>query len=132
MLTAAGVGGLGLILMGLVLGRLRSSTDASLSTVRAWCYLRLRAGRRYITVRCRQSAGFRKTWGGSWEQGRRSRRWHITPAPADFVLLSTPSSTWACSPWPARDQLVDDGDTKAALGQRVQVRPRAVGLRSAA
>ncbi len=49
-------------------------------------YLRLRDGRRYITVRCKHSAGLRKTWAG-WEQARRSRRWHITLDPADFVAL---------------------------------------------
>ncbi|MDQ3989125.1 MAG: hypothetical protein M3291_08005 [Actinomycetota bacterium] len=49
-------------------------------------YLKLHGGRRHITVRCKQSAGFRKTWTG-WEQAARSRRWHITLAPADFVAL---------------------------------------------
>jgi len=56
------------------------------SEEKAGIYLRLRSGRRYITVRCKQSAGFRKTWVG-WEQGRRSRRWHITLNPPDFVAL---------------------------------------------
>jgi len=56
------------------------------SEEKAGVYLRLRAGRRCITVRCKHSAGLRKTWGG-WEQSRRSRRWHITLSPADFVEL---------------------------------------------
>ncbi len=52
----------------------------------AGSFLRLRNGRRHITVRCKHSTGFRKTWTG-WEQADRSRRWHITLDPADFVAL---------------------------------------------
>ncbi|MBA3369449.1 MAG: hypothetical protein H0T99_12405 [Geodermatophilaceae bacterium] len=52
----------------------------------AGIYVELRSGRRYITVRCKQSTGFRKTWVG-WEQAGRSRRWHIILDPADFVSL---------------------------------------------
>lgn len=56
------------------------------SEEKAGMYLKLRADRRHITVRCKQSAGFRKTWVG-WHQGRRTRRWHVTLNPADFVGL---------------------------------------------
>jgi len=37
-------------------------------------------------VRCKENTGFRKTWTG-WQQAPRSRRWHITLDPADFVAL---------------------------------------------
>ena len=56
------------------------------SEEQAGIFLKLRDGRRYITVRCKHSAGFRKTWSG-WEQAGRSRRWHISLEPADFVAL---------------------------------------------
>lgn len=56
------------------------------SEQKAGVYLRLRAGRRHITVHCRHNVGLRKTWNG-WKQGRRSRRWHITLDPPDFVGL---------------------------------------------
>lgn len=52
----------------------------------AGIYVELCSGRRYITVRCKQNTGFRKTWVG-WEQAGRSRRWHIILYPADFVSL---------------------------------------------
>lgn len=63
-----------------------SGPDGITSDTGAGIYLDLRCGRRRIIVRCPQSAGFRRTWTG-WEQGARSRRWHITLAPADFVAL---------------------------------------------
>ena len=56
------------------------------SEEQAGSFLKLRNGRRHITVRCKHSTGFRKTWTG-WEQAGRSRRWHITLDPADFVAL---------------------------------------------
>lgn len=53
---------------------------------KAGIYLRLYDGRRHITVRCKENTSFRKTWTG-WGQASRSRRWHITLQPADFVVL---------------------------------------------
>ncbi len=52
----------------------------------AGVYLEFHGGRGNIIVRCNQSTGFRKHWTG-WEPGKRSRHWHITLDPADFVAL---------------------------------------------
>lgn len=65
-----------------------SGHDASYESVdvRVGTYLQLCAGRRRITVHCRNAGVVRTTWAG-WEQGRKRKRLDITLDAAEFVAL---------------------------------------------
>ena len=65
-----------------------SGNDASYTTTpaRVGTYLRLREGRRSITVHCRTAGEVRSTWSG-WTQGRKTKRLDITLDPTELVAL---------------------------------------------